>query len=172
MIQAQLFQQKQEEIDRRLRDNFSSDTTQEAAAQFAGIMEKIQRLDVAEGYVSLILEVHDLSEQARKAIQIDPKAALLPYNKLQHLSKGLKSRHGSFEDAAVHLVDYVEKETDTLWAEMKGKLAGQLEEVLARISWPNPTADLKELPEFAKVFEKLLILQEPYVMPAFSPATR
>jgi hypothetical protein len=163
LLQAQLFQQEQEEIDRRLRATLSSDTTKDAAAQFEACMVKLQRLDVAEGYVSLILQVHELSEEARKAIRIDPKAALVPYSKLQHLSKDLKTRHEALEDAAVHLVDYVEKNTNALWDEMKSKLADQFEEVLARIAWPTPTANINEAPEFASVFEKLLILQEPYV---------
>lgn len=126
-------------------------------------MEKLRRLDVAKGYVSLILEVNELSEQARKQIQTDPKAALIPYNKLQHLSKSLKIRHEASESAAVHLVDFVEKTKNTLWDEMKNKLAGEFQDVLGKMGWPTPTVDLNKFPEFQKGFDKLLILQEPYV---------
>lgn len=118
---------------------------------------------MAKGYISLIVEVNELSEDARKQIQSDPKAALVPYNKLQHLSKSLKIRHEDSESAAVHLVDFVEKTTNTLWDEMKNKLGGEFQEVLGKMGWPTPTADLNKFPEFHKGFEKLLILQEPYV---------
>jgi len=126
-------------------------------------MEKLRRLDVAKGYVSLILQVHELSDEARKGIQKDPKLALVPYNKLQRLSKELRSRHKEMEDAAVHLVDYVEKTTALLWDEMKNRLAEQFGEVLSKIGWPTVNADVGNVPGFAKVFEKLLVLQEPEI---------
>ncbi|RPA89814.1 hypothetical protein L873DRAFT_1822137 [Choiromyces venosus 120613-1] len=163
LIQAQIFQQNQDDIDRRLRATTSSATAQDAAAQFEASMEKLRRLDVAKGYVSLILQVHELSDEARKGIQKDPKLALVPYNKLQRLSKDLKSRHEEMEDAAVHLVDHVEKTTGLLWDEMKSRLAGQFEEVLSKIGWPTVDADVSKVPEFGKVFEKLLVLQEPEI---------
>lgn len=163
LIQAQLFRQEQEDIDHRLKATTSSETIQDAALEFETSMEKLRRLDVAKGYMSLILEVNQLSEDARKQIQSDPKAALVPYNKLQHLSKSLKARHEASESAAVHLVTFVEKTTSTLWDEMKNKLAGELQDVLGKMGWPTPTASLNNFPAFQKGFDKLLVLQEPYV---------
>ncbi|CUS14102.1 unnamed protein product [Tuber aestivum] len=161
LIQAQLFQQNQDDIDRRLQATTSSDTVQDAAAKFESSMEKLHRLDVAEGYVSLILHVHQLSDEAREGIQKDPKLALAPYNKLQRVSKELKSRHREMEDVAVHLVGYVEKTTGLLWDEMKNCLSGQFGEVLSKINWPTVSADVSNAPGFGKAFEKLLVLQEP-----------
>lgn len=163
LIQAQLFRQEQEDIDRRLKATTSSETVQDAALEFKASMERLRRLDVAKGYMSLILEVNKLSEDARKQIQSDPKAALVPYNKLQYLSKSLKIRHEASESAAVHLVTFVEKTTSTLWDEMKNKLAGELQDELKKMGWPTPTVDLNKFPGFRKGFDKLLILQEPYV---------
>lgn len=163
LVQAQLFRQEQEDIDCRLKATTSSETVQDAALEFEASMEKLRRLDVAKGYMSLILEVNKLSEDARKQIQSDPKAALVPYNKLQHLSKSLKIRHEASEGAAVHLVTFIEKTTSTLWDEMKNKLAGELQDELGKMGWPTPTVDLYKFPGFRKGFDKLLILQEPYV---------
>lgn len=163
LIQAQLFRQEQEDIDRRLRATTSSETAQDAAREFETSMEKLRRLDVAKGYIALIIEVNKLSEEARKLIQKDPKSALVPYNKLQHLAKSLKIRHEASESAAVHLVDFVEKTTSTLWDEMKDKLAGEFQNVLGKMGWPAPKVDLNKFPEFQKGFDKLLVLQEPYV---------
>lgn len=163
LIQAELFRQEQEDIDRRLRATTSSETAQDAAREFEASMEKLRRLDVAKGYVALIIEVNKLSEEARKLIQKDPKSALVPYNKLQNLSKSLRIRHEASESAAVHLVDFVETTTSTLWDEMKDKLAGEFQDVLGKMGWPAPKVDLNKFPEFQKGFEKLLILQEPEI---------
>ncbi|KAH0614521.1 uncharacterized protein H6S33_000157 [Morchella sextelata] len=163
LIQAQLFRQEQEDIDRRLRATTSSETAQDAAREFETSMEKLRRLDVAKGYIALIIEVNKLSEEARKLIQKDPKSALVPYNKLQHLAKSLKIRHEASESAAVHLVDFVEKTTSTLWDEMKDKLAGEFQNVLGKMGWPAPKVDLNKFPEFQKGFDKLLVLQEPEI---------
>ncbi|PUU78490.1 TIP-1 family-domain-containing protein [Tuber borchii] len=163
LIQAQLFQQNQDDIDRRLQATTTSDTVQNAAAKFEASMEKLRRLDVAKGYVSLILQVQELSDEARKGIQKDPKLALVPYNKLQRLSKELRSRHEEMENAAVHLVDYVEKTTALLWDEMKNRLAEQFGDALNKIGWPTANADVSNVPGFAKDFEKLLALQEPEI---------
>ncbi|KAG0635592.1 TIP-1 family-domain-containing protein [Tuber brumale] len=163
LIQAQLFQQNQDDIDRRLRAATSSDTPQDAAAKFEASMEKLRRLDVAKGYVSLILQVHELSDKARKEIRKDPKLALMPYNELQRLSKELKSRHEEMEGAAVHLVDHIEKTTGLLWDEMKSCLARQFGEALSKIGWPTVTTDVNNVPGFGEAFEKLLVLQEPEI---------
>ncbi|KAL7275623.1 hypothetical protein RUND412_001434 [Rhizina undulata] len=161
LIQTQLYQQNQSDIDRRIQATAASDTAQDAARSFEESMEKLRRLEVAKGYVSLMLQAHELSEEARKHITTDPKAALIPYNKLQLLAKTVKKRNEELESPAVHLVDFVEKATDRLWDEMKEKLAGEFREALNKLGWPTTTPDVASVPEFARGFEKLLILQGP-----------
>ena len=102
------------------------------------------------------------SEEAWKQIDTNPKGALVPYKKLQHLSKDLKKRHDETEEAAVHLVDYVERTSNELWDSMKEKLSGEFQAILTKMGWPSTTLDLTKDPAFEVGFVKLLDLQEPY----------
>ena len=104
------------------------------------------------------------SEEAWKQIDSNPKAALLPYKKLQHLSKDLKTRNQETEEAAVHLVDHVERTSSELWDSMKEKLSGEFQGILTRMGWPLTTLDVTQDPAFEAGFCKLLDLQEPYVL--------
>ncbi|KAF8437405.1 TIP-1 family-domain-containing protein [Terfezia claveryi] len=159
--QAQLFQQEQIDIDQRLQAIAASEETKDAARQIQASMDKLQRLEVAKGYVELIQLVHNLSEEAWKQIDTNPKAALVPYKKLQHLYKNLKARHEETEEAAVHLVYHVERTTSELWDSMKEKLSGEFQAILTRMGWPLTTLDVTQDPAFEVGFCKLLDLQEP-----------
>lgn len=158
------FTQKQEAIDRRLLATTTADTAIDAAARFEATMERLQRLDVATGYVDLLRRVQVLDEQAAGLVDRgDPEAALRPYTLLQELARGLKERNEAAEGAAVHLVDYVEGATEQLWRRMRERLARGLEEVLMKLKWPAEKVVMtKEVAEeFRSAFEKLLVLQGP-----------
>jgi hypothetical protein len=162
------FERTQISIDSRLAATFSTGTAaDDAADQFKAVMEKLQRLDIAKGYVAMLLQVHELSEEARERVGgNDPEGALKPYTKLQELVNELKKRNSAAEDAAVHLVAYVEGTTDGLWKDMKQKLVARMEDVLKEVKWPTESpvfADQQER-EFRDAFNKLLILQGPYVL--------
>ena len=60
MTQAQLFQQEQVDIGRRLQAIAASEETKDVARQLQTTMDKLQRLEVAKGYVELIQLVHNL----------------------------------------------------------------------------------------------------------------
>ncbi|KAI5820175.1 TIP-1 family-domain-containing protein [Pyronema omphalodes] len=161
------FQVNQEIIDKRLQATTAAETATEAAEQFGATIEKLHRLDVAEGYVKLLKQVDDLSKEAHKKIdQGRPEEALIPYNQLQELTAGVKARNDSAEGVAVHLVSYVEKATEELWSGMKGRLAGNVEQVLAKMNWPTTEVvfPVKVEEEFRLAFEKLLALQ-PWDLP-------
>lgn len=153
------FERSQVDIDRRLAAT-QTDAAPAAAAHIAACIEKLRRLDVAQGYVELLLQVQDLAAEARRHIVADPREALKPYTKLQLLSHDLHARNRAIaEEPAVHLVDYVERSTGALWVEMKSKLSAQLEEALDKMKWPKPDA----VPDaaFQAAFDKLLVLQGP-----------
>lgn len=57
---AQEFNQEQADIDRRLKIITQSETSDEAVRVFESSMEKLRRLDVAKGYLSLLQEVESL----------------------------------------------------------------------------------------------------------------
>ena len=60
MQKAEAFKRQQADIDRRLMIVTRSETSDEAAAVFAKSVEKLQRLDVATGYVQMLQEVDRL----------------------------------------------------------------------------------------------------------------
>jgi len=90
---------------------------------------------------------------------IDPVAALVPYNKLASISKQLRARNEDAEDAAVHLVDFVDQSTGLLWNEMRTKLSNQFQEVLTSIGWPKTDIPPSSMNDFETGFSKLLILR-------------
>lgn len=51
------FNKEQEDIDRRLMIITSSETSDEAVKRFKSSMDKLRRLDVANGYIELLKEV-------------------------------------------------------------------------------------------------------------------
>lgn len=75
--------------------------------------------------------------------------------------KDLKKRHDETEEAAVHLVDYVERVSTKLWDSMNEKLSEEFQAVLTTMGWPSTTLDLTKDPAFEVCFVKLLDLQEP-----------
>jgi len=82
---------------------------------------------------------------------------------MQNLSITLRNLQPAAEGAAPHLVDLVEKSSQTLWQQMKDILWKELEVVLEKINWPNKDASLLDdrLREWGDAVGKLLELQEP-----------
>ena len=58
--QTEKFRKQQGEIDRRLRVITQSETSDEAVKKFDASMEKLQRFDIAKGYVDLLQVVERL----------------------------------------------------------------------------------------------------------------
>lgn len=108
-------------------------------------------------------ELQALSTSAREKVDAgDPEGALVPYTKLQSLSQGLKIRHKATEEAAVHLVEYVESTVGGLWKDMKKRLSTELEEVLKQLEWPKEQVNMAGKEKaFRQAFEKLFVLQGP-----------
>ncbi|KAI9823285.1 MAG: hypothetical protein M1832_002509 [Thelocarpon impressellum] len=164
--EAETFQRWQADIDRRLLIVTRSETSDEAAQLFSQSVEKLQRLDLATGYVELLKEADDLRAEARTKINISPQAALEPYLRLQRISKALKALQPAAEDAAPHLIDHVENAANDLWREMKNTLGAEFEKTLAKINWPSRDATVNgELErEWQEGIKKLLDLQAPELM--------
>lgn len=57
---AEAFQKQQVDIDRRLRILAQSDTSDDAIVKFESSMQRLQRLDVAKGYFTLLVEAQNL----------------------------------------------------------------------------------------------------------------
>lgn len=103
--------------------------------------------------------------EARLNFNVSPQAALNPYLRLQNLVAALKEAQPAAEDAAPHLIDYVDLSTQTLWKQMKEAFARDFQETLTKMKWPGKDVILSgrlEI-EWTEGVEKLLELQEPYV---------
>lgn len=101
----------------------------------------------------------------RRNFSVSPQAALNPYLRLQNLVTALKEAQPAAEDAAPHLVDYVDLSAQTLWKQMKEAFARGFQETLTKMKWPGKDVVLSgriEI-EWTEGVEKLLELQEPYV---------
>jgi hypothetical protein len=63
--EIEAFNRQQIDIDRRLKIITQSETSDEAVRIFVSSMDKLQRLDVAKGYLSLLQEVEELRSVKR-----------------------------------------------------------------------------------------------------------
>lgn len=155
------FQKLQESIDVRVQIAAASDAPNQAIARLQKPMKKLQTVELAQKYLILLQDVEKHRKDARSHLPHSPKASLEPYVKLKQLSTKLKSLQG---DEALHLVDYVEKVTGSLWDEMKTTMSAELEVVLKARGWPkvDPQSEMDE--EWISCLEKLVDLQIPEVL--------
>lgn len=126
-------------------------------------MEKLRRLDIANGYVDLLAQVEELSAQARRNFQASPQAALQPYLRLKNSATALRKAQPAAEDAAPHLVDHVDQTAKVLWKQMKDSFASDFEQTLAKMKWPSKDSSINAQLQAKWVagVERLLELQEP-----------
>ncbi len=105
------------------------------------------------------------SSDARRNFNVSPQAALTPYLQLQNLAAALREAQPAAEDAAPHLIDYVDLTARTLWKQMKDAFASEFQETLTKMKWPGKEIVLSgELEkEWTAGVVKLLDLQEPFV---------
>lgn len=158
------FQELQHSIDVRVQIAAASDAPNQAIARLQQPMKKLQTIELAQKYLTLLQDVENLRTEARSHLPDSPKAALEPYSKLKQLSRRLEELSGPADDAAVHLVNHVRSVADALWDEMKKTMSSELEAVLSKRSWPmvEPSSEMDD--EWLACFEKLLDLQIPEVI--------
>ncbi|KAF3357663.1 hypothetical protein VdG1_05766 [Verticillium dahliae VDG1] len=159
------FQELQHSIDIRVKVAAASDAPNQAIARLQEPMKKLRTVELAQKYLVLLQDVDALRKEARSHLPESPKAALEPYAQLKQLSVRLAELSGIADDAAVHLVNYVETVTETLWDEMKKTMSAELDAILAKRSWPmgvEPSAEMDD--EWLQGFEKLIDLQIPEVV--------
>ncbi|OHF01245.1 RINT-1 family protein [Colletotrichum orchidophilum] len=158
------FQELQHSIDVRVKIAAASDAPNQAIARLQQPMKKLQTIELAQKYLTLLQDVENLRAEARSHLPDSPKAALEPYSKLKQLSRRLEELSGPADDAAVHLVNHVRNVAGALWEEMKKTMSSELEAVLSKRSWPmvEPSSEMDE--EWLACFEKLLDLQIPEII--------
>ncbi|KAK3317862.1 TIP-1 family-domain-containing protein [Cercophora scortea] len=162
--QVDEFQKLQHSIDIRLQIVAASDAPDEAIQRLELPMKQLHKVDLAHKYLVLLQDVHDMRNEARSHLPQSPKAALGPYTRLRQLSTKLRTLQGPADEAAAHLVAYVESVTETLWGEMKKTMWDEMEAVLKKRNWPSVDPDSEVDEEWLECFEKLLDLQIPEVL--------
>lgn len=162
-LQARIdeFNKLQDSIDVHVKVAAASDAPSEAIARLQEPMKKLQTVDMAQKYLTLLQDVEKLRAEARSHLPGSPKAALEPYTRLKELAIKLRSVQGSEE---LHLVDHVEGVTESLWGEMKKTMSAELDAVLSKRQWPrvDPQSEMDE--EWVACIEKLLDLQMPEII--------
>ncbi|OAQ66528.1 RINT-1 family protein [Pochonia chlamydosporia 170] len=155
------FNELQTSIDTRVQIAAASDAPSEAIARLQQPMKKLQNVELAQKYLTLLQDVETLRAQARSHLPDSPKAALEPYARLKGLALKLRTLSGNEE---LHLVGHVESVTDSLWNEMKRTMSTELETVLAKRHWPkvDPHSEMDD--EWMACIEKLIDLQMPEIV--------
>ncbi|KAM6518194.1 hypothetical protein FSOLCH5_006966 [Fusarium solani] len=154
------FQQLQDSIDVRVKITAASDAPNQAIGRLQAPMKKLQMVELAQKYLYMLQDVEKFRSEARSHLPQSPKAALEPYVNLKQLAHKLRGLPGQ---EGLHLVDYVEKVTESLWNEMKSTMSAELEAILKQRKWPkvDPQSEMDE--EWIDCFEKLLDLQLPEI---------
>ncbi|KAI1385702.1 TIP-1 family-domain-containing protein [Hypoxylon trugodes] len=159
------FHKLQESIDMRLKIVAESNAPDEAIRRLEQPMKQLHKVELAYQYVSLLQDVENLRLEARSHLPQSPKAALQPYSTLKKLGVRLRELQARADEAATHLVDYVEKVTEDLWNEMKDTMSKELENILQKRNWPQGVDTGAEMDdEWLQCFEKLIDLQVPEVL--------
>lgn len=155
------FQKLQESIDVRVQIAAASDAPSQAIARLQKPMKKLETVELTQKYLCLLQDVEKYRSEARSHLPHNPKAALSPYTRIKQLATTLRGLQGV---EALHLVDYVEKVTDSLWDEMKRTMSAELKAVLKARGWPKVDQHSEMDEEWVQCFEKLLDLQIPEVL--------
>jgi RAD50-interacting protein 1 len=158
------FQKLQQSIDVRVKIAAASDAPSQAIARLQRPMKKLQTVDLARKYLVLLQDVENLRKETLSHLPKSPKAALEPYSRVKQLSNHLKELQGPADDAAVHLVNYVERVTESLWDEMKKTMCLEMETILGKRRWPqvDPQSEMDD--EWLLSFDKMMDLQVPEVL--------
>ncbi|KAI1080950.1 RINT-1 family protein [Whalleya microplaca] len=159
------FEKLQQSIDVRMQLVADSNAPDEAIRRLEQPMKQLHKVELAYQYVSLLQDVENLRLEARSHLPQSPKAALQPYSRLKKLTLRLRELQGAADEAATHLVNYVEKITEALWDEMKETMSKEMETVLKKRNWPQGVDTNAEMnDEWLQCFEKLIDLQAPEVL--------
>lgn len=160
---AETFQKEQDDIDRRLLIITQSETSDDAVEKFNASMERLQKLDVAAGYVELLKEVEALRNECTQNLGKSDQAALAPYGRLQRLVMSLQPLQEAAEGAAPHLLDHLVAQVQNLRQTIRKSFAEDLDATLKKMNWPQPTetVPLALEQEWATNIRRLLDLQLP-----------
>ncbi|KAL4897048.1 TIP-1 family-domain-containing protein [Aspergillus ambiguus] len=134
---ANEFNEQQADIDRRLKAITGSDASDDAARRFEASIEKLRRVEISRGYVTLLKEAEELSKEALECIDDSPRDAIQPYTRLRNIAESLRDAQPAAEGAAPHLVEHVGRLSSVLREHLKGDFSKRLQTVLEEMKWPS-----------------------------------
>jgi hypothetical protein len=154
--EAHDFRRAQADIDRRLLVITASETSDDALPRFETVLDNLNRLDIANGYVALLAHVDVLSRTS-------DEATLQPYKQLHTLNTRLLALQSDAEGAAPQLLHHVDSITRRLRTTIRDAFSSDLDRVLKQIHWPTPKANIPPglSDEWEAAVVKLLDLQTP-----------
>ncbi|KAF2433809.1 hypothetical protein EJ08DRAFT_40332 [Tothia fuscella] len=160
---ATQFERQQKDIDRRLQIITQSDTSSDGVRRFEASMDRLRRLDVADGYIQQMQTVDSLSQDCLLSLGKDDARALDAYSRLHDLSSKLPALQEAAEGAAPHLTDHIMGKTQFLHKQIEEAFSKQLETVLKKMNWPTlgMSVPLALEADFREGIRKLLDLQKP-----------
>ncbi|KAL3461266.1 TIP-1 family-domain-containing protein [Aspergillus heterothallicus] len=164
---AEAFNEQQADIDRRLKALTGSNASDEAAKRFEAGIRKLRRLELSRGYITLLKDAEELSEQALQSIRFDPRSAITSYSQLRNIVEQLKEAQPAAEGASPHLVDYVGQLASKLRTELKRECTTRLRTTLEQIKWPSKGIEFADTlrSRWTNDIELLLDLQNPELKP-------
>ncbi|KAL4924303.1 RINT-1 family protein [Aspergillus undulatus] len=160
---AEAFNEQQADIDRRLKTLTGSDASNEAAKRFEASIEKLRRLELSRGYITLLKDAEELSKAAIRDVQSQPLSAIESYTRLRKIVESLNEAQPAAEGAAPHLVDYVGQLAYKLREHMKTEFTARMQATLEQMRWPSKELNFSESfrQQWAENVELLLGLQIP-----------
>ncbi|KAK2831885.1 hypothetical protein FQN49_007073, partial [Arthroderma sp. PD_2] len=160
--EAEAFSEHQADIDRRLLTVTQSEHSDEAVRKFEDSIARLQRLDVAQGYLELLSSIDHLNKDAIKKMKTSPHEALRSYAQLRSIEASISSGQETVEGATPHLLDSVKEISDKLKGSIRGEYIGKLQNVLDKMKWPTKEAPAEPLiDEWMRWCDLLLEFQEP-----------
>ncbi|KAL5614984.1 hypothetical protein BROUX41_005050 [Berkeleyomyces rouxiae] len=165
------FQQLQKQIDDSVAIASTASAPTEAIQRLQEPLRKIQTIELAQSYLELLQDAHNLKIEALEKVVESPKAAVVPYSQLKALAENMNKLHGAADEAAVHLVSYVNELATDLWLELKTRTAAQLEAILVARKWPlvDPESEMDD--EWILCIDKVLELQSTEILSAPQPVS-
>ncbi|KAF2155178.1 hypothetical protein K461DRAFT_276373 [Myriangium duriaei CBS 260.36] len=155
--------EQQAKIQQTLMEFTHADTYDVAMARFKIIRGSIHQVEIARAYLELGKEAEALSKSCAANVEKNVDQAIINYEQLESLAKGLPALQESSEGAAPQLVDYVLSTAATSRTTIFDHLASELESTLKQIGWPKPSATIPDnlSSKWSEQIGRLLDLQKP-----------
>ncbi|GAM83226.1 hypothetical protein ANO11243_012120 [Dothideomycetidae sp. 11243] len=160
----ELSRKQQAAVQRKLMEFTNANDPQDAMTRFNVIRGSIHKVEVATAYLELGKEAEALSRSCAENIKRDVDKAIVSYEQLESLAKGLPALQASNDSkVAPKLVGYVLTTAAITRKEIFDHLATELEGTLKQMGWPKASVSIS--PKLSSAWNeqvgRLLDMQKP-----------